>query len=474
MRKFLFFLTVPLAMLAACSDDDDDNGGGKALQSPVLEVTATTGNSIALSWEAVEHAASYAWQVNEEEVRNTTETRLSLTGLKGNTLYKIRVKAVSGSAAYSDSKWASVEQTTSEGASAYTVYPMDPIIVGQTVPLLVSYVRNISSAGSYAVGYDDLIGPGTSFVWEKATGAFTVLDPGEFEACLAYDVNESGVIVGAVKKDDGVELPAYLDYKNNGTWTLLPTNGISSGLYWSFAASITDEGIIGGQVATTLKDGNVRAVPCYWKNYQLDQSAFDLSFDGEKTMYGCFIYSMSEDGRILTGYQDWKTGTRSPSVWVDGKLTRILGDESIPAEGGFFDGVTYSVSPNGRYACGYWSETGGAEDSQGFVYDVTTGTTTMLEPGHGGTVVTDEGKVFCAGTNGIGGYIWENGQETDLWSMFRNLKGSFATTLSPEVGSEGMLETCYALSADGSVMGGSYGYVYMDTTFQYPTLVVLE
>lgn len=426
-----------------------------------------------LTWEAVEHAGSYAYSVDEGDEQVIAEPSLTLSDLKPATVYTVRVKSLAADAGYSDSKWASVEVKTLEEdpgrPTGYTVYPMDPIVVSNQYNLLNAYIRAISDSGEYAVGVDNTLGDPTSFVWEKSTGKYTVLDPGEHDGCSAYDVNDDGIIVGSVSGSD-YEKPAWLDFKNGGTWQLLPDNGMSKSFYPSFAVGIANDGTIGGQVLTKLPDGSERCVPCVWKNKQLDQSQFEIPQSGDDLMYGCFLYGMSDDGRVLAGWQDWGVGARSPAVWVDGKMTRIYGESGENVDW-VFEGVAVSVSPDGRYVTGYWMPED-AGSVVGFVYDVTTGEKTEIN--NQGVTVTDAGRVYSVGYSGFGGYIWENGQDRPLESLFEGLDGKFASEVSPEVGSDGMLESCYAVSRDEKVLGGCFVYSAFGTALQYPSIVVFE
>ena len=36
---------------------------------------------------------------------------------------------------------------------------------------------------------------------------------------------------------------------------------------------------------------------------------------------------MSPDGTMMCGWAEWDDGTRSPAVWKDGKMVRLIGTE---------------------------------------------------------------------------------------------------------------------------------------------------
>lgn len=468
-----------LAAIAGCkSEEPVSPEGPERLSAPVLQIGEVTETTAYVSWDAVEHAQSYSYYIEGVTDTLTTDmTELLLEGLAEATDYTVYVRAEAGDdESYVRSDWASAGFTTTEKEIyqpvAYKVYPMDPMEVMNYANLANSYIRNISPSGNYAVGFDDQFGDPTSFVWERSSGEYTVLSPGEYEGCLAYDVNDNGLIVGAVVKNYE-QLPAYIDYKNGGSWTLLPTNGMTSAGYPSFAAAVTNSGLIGGQVLTQLSDGSDRCVPCVWNNFTLDQSMFELPEDGENAcMYGSYIYAMSEDGRIMSGWHDWGIGTRSPAVWVDGKMTRIYGEEPlIDEDGNIYEGIAWGISPDGTKVAGYFSPD--MSGATGFVYDIATGQKTEI-PNYGGVAFDNYGRVYMVGMMGMGGGVYMNGAVQDLSVLWDGLDGSFAVEISPDLGTDGMMSAAYSVSDDGLVLGGSFMYSAFGTTLQYPVIIVFE
>jgi len=439
-------------------------------------VTETTAE---IAWEAVAGAQSYSYYiVDMPDTLSTDGTEIIVESLTPAMDYTVMVRAESSDESqYLDSEWGSVSFTTSESVKpepeSYTVYALDPMVVMEYATLGTAYVRNLSPAGNYAVGFDDQLGDPTSFVWNRSTGEYTILDHGDYMGCKAYDVNDEGLIVGSVITSAYEELPAYMDYSNGGTWTLLPTNGISSAAYPSFAVAVTNDGMIGGQVITELSDGTERCVPCLWKNFQLDQSGFELPENGDDAcMYGSYVYGMSDDGRVISGWQDWGIGTRSPAVWVDGKLTRIYGEEPVIDEDGtVYEGIAWAVSSDGSKVTGYFSPDG--MSIVGFIYDVATGEKTEI-PSYGGVAFDNFGKVFMAGVMGMGGIYWENGATFDVTELWAGLDGTFATDMTPDVGTDGIPSTIYSVSDDGLVLGGSFSYSAFGTALQYPSIIVMK
>lgn len=473
MKNFYILGTMTLiALVSGCNKTEVEP---VVLATPEPQIDTVSATSASIVWEAVENAASYAYSLNEGEELTTTEPKVTFEGLAAETEYNFKVKAVSGdSGLYADSEWATITFTTSEEIFVpvkYTVYPMDPMVVMNEANLANSYIRNISPSGNYAVGYDDQFGDPTSFIWDRSTGEYIILDAGGNEGCIAMDVNDEGVIVGAVV-NSSVQTPAYLDFKNGGSWTELPTHGLENAAYPGLAAAITNNGLIGGMVVTELEDGTSRCVPCVWNDYQLDQSMFTLPENGDAVMYGSYIYSMSEDGRIMSGWQDWGNGSRSPAIWIDGQLIRIYGEtETIGDEGYIYEGIAWGISSDGSKVTGYFAPDG--MNITGFIYDIETGEKTEV-PSYGGVAIDGNGKVYMTGTMGMGGMVWENGETYMVSDIFNGLEGTFATTIDSTLGTDGMIETVYSVSDDGTVYGGSYNYSAFGSTLQYPTIVVLE
>lgn len=140
------------------------------------------------------------------------------------------------------------------------------------------------------------------------------------------------------------------------------------------------------------------------------------------------------------------------------------------SEGYLYEGLCYCVSPNGKYVTGYWSEDG--TSLTGFRYDVETGSLDEFE--NGGTVVTNNGKVYAVSIGGAFGYVWENGEETSFWETVADLDCNFMTQLAEEVKSDGMMTSCYAATEDGKVLGGSFTYDGGFAQLQYPSIIVMK
>ena len=75
------------------------------LQAPVLSIGGQNENSFTITWTAVEHAAGYAYVLNDGEETETTKTFVSFSKLE-TADYTVKVKAVPDSPKYTDSEWA--------------------------------------------------------------------------------------------------------------------------------------------------------------------------------------------------------------------------------------------------------------------------------------------------------------------------------------------------------------------------------
>lgn len=124
MKNLFRLLTCALLLggFAACSDSDEPKNEGPVdpteptqLSNPKLREGETTADSFQVTWEAIEHAASYAYTVNGGEQQTTAEPEIRQTGLSADTEFVVRVKAVSGDAEhYTDSEWSDITLRTLE------------------------------------------------------------------------------------------------------------------------------------------------------------------------------------------------------------------------------------------------------------------------------------------------------------------------------------------------------------------------
>lgn len=94
-----------LAAVTACKTDED----GIVLGTPVLSIADTTSTSFTVAWEAVENADMYTYEFREEQA-STESLSVTFDGLIPDSMYTVKVKAVSTSASV-ESEWAEISVT---------------------------------------------------------------------------------------------------------------------------------------------------------------------------------------------------------------------------------------------------------------------------------------------------------------------------------------------------------------------------
>ncbi len=94
-----------LAAVTACKTNED----GIVLETPVLSIADTTSTSFTVAWEAVENADMYTYEFREEQA-STESLSVTFDGLIPDSMYTVKVKAVSTSASV-ESEWAEISVT---------------------------------------------------------------------------------------------------------------------------------------------------------------------------------------------------------------------------------------------------------------------------------------------------------------------------------------------------------------------------
>ena len=193
--------------------------------------------------------------------------------------------------------------------------------------------------------------------------------------------------------------------------------------------------------------------PAVWKKtangtYQLQRKGNKMP-TGDDLQQGIWsFYGSSQDGTVISVVADHPSGSRSPAVMINGELTRIYGKEDINVnldDQYFYDGVSVTVSPNGKYVPGYWSPTGTSYDQIGFLYDTETDSLEELEGWGAATVALDDGSIF-----GFDGYMGA--------AMY---KGNLPQTI-------------LSASGDGKTFGGWYSIADAIGALMVPSIVVLN
>lgn len=362
-----------------------------------------------------------------------------------------------------------------------------------------SNVQGVSLNGEWAVGFGTEYSQ-HSFIWNRTTGEYSLITGSYEDLSYAYGVSNDGTVVGAFYEDTegngglGYMLPGIW---KDGVWTKLqmentfvPTEGLEASVNGEACFISGDGAVITGYIQSTsfkrnfydasgalVETRNVSLMrPAVWTKqsngtYKLQRKPSTMP-TGDELQQGIWSrYGSSQDGTVISVVADHPSGSRSPGVVINGELTRIYGKEDIDVNSDetqyFYDGVSVTVSPNGKYVPGYWSATGSGFDLQAFVYDTETETVEELEGWGAATVALDDGSIF-----GFDGYIGN--------ALYRNAdksyNGSFSDYLNLYYGGyEGNLpQTILSASGDGKTIGGWYAEADAIGAVMYPSIVVLN
>lgn len=345
-----------------------------------------------------------------------------------------------------------------------TVYTMDGDETLSSMFVNTS-VNGVSNNGEYAVGHGEVLSQ-NAFIWSRSTGQFSVITGSMSDFATAYDVSDDGTVAGTFYYDNNGEVTdaskAYIvpGIWKDGVWTPLELEmpmqkGDSNGeARWISADGHTVTGYIRARYYTQNADGSVREMtklrPAVWIDGQLQRWSGELP-DGKKTAQGMWAFTASDDAKVLGGIYEHYTGSRAPSVWVNGELHRIYGENDIDpnVDDYFFDGRVACVSPNGKYACGYWSVSGGYNlDYVGFVYDTETGQNEEIDGIPLISLVMDDGTAFGCDVAYTDGYI--------RTADFKGTLAQYLTDLSGTAAPDPLPAIVQGVSTDGSVIGGWY------------------
>ncbi|MBR5531201.1 MAG: hypothetical protein IKU63_06830 [Bacteroidaceae bacterium] len=245
-----------------------------------------------------------------------------------------------------------------------------------------------SANGEWAVGYAEDAERG--LIWSRATGKFCQITGSLDDKCWTYGVSNDGTVCGVYRDDNnGAVASGGVGYTVPGLWK----NGVWTPLELAVPKS---EGDVNGEARWISGDGRIvtgyirdyfmrdtdgngvlkKKTPyriCVWIDGKL-QPKPENAPNGDDFGQGYYtLYHSSEDGSVIVGYYEHPTGTRAPAVWVNNDMRLIYGEEDIDInleDQYWFDGHTTSVSPNGKYAAGYFSPTGTYRDNLRFFYDI--------------------------------------------------------------------------------------------------------
>ena len=104
-QRSILLCAALLAAAVSCNTDEE----GIVLSTPVLSIADTTSTSFTVAWEAVENADMYTYEFGEDQA-STEELSVTFDGLVPDSMYTVKVKAVSTSASV-ESEWAEISVT---------------------------------------------------------------------------------------------------------------------------------------------------------------------------------------------------------------------------------------------------------------------------------------------------------------------------------------------------------------------------
>ena len=347
----------------------------------------------------------------------------------------------------------------------------------------------ISDNGKYAVGfsaeYSDYV-----FLWNRATGEFRQITGSFGNRACVYDVSDNGVVVGTFADDNNGEV------KEDGTPYMIPGYWIA-GMWTPLELEIDKmAGDVNGEARTISPDGRVITGYIYGKYEKTyyDTETGDMNavkmvnkyrpavwIDGklqpieslpsaDVVGQGIVMNYASTNGEVLGGFAEHDTGTRSPAIWKDGQLIRILGKEDIDLdkEGQYwFAGYVACVSPSGKWVCGTWNPEGDGwyAPQYAFVYNVETEEVEMIEDWGIAYYITDDGLLFGK-TELMGTPLVRTQDFSGSLEDYLKLLGVTAP--------KGLPESVQCVSADGSVFAGWYLVQDDFGPVMMPSVAVLE
>lgn len=270
-------------------------------------------------------------------------------------------------------------------------------VAGYAVPAAAFLKTDLGTLNSYAarsiptainnagqiVGYSLSNMHDHAFLWEN--GVMTDLGTLGGFFSYAYDINDSGQIVGWSSVSGGLPMHAFL--WKSGVMTDLGTLTSSE----SYVSGINNAGQVIG----------ISGVPFLWQN-------------GVMTMLDFGAAAINNHGQIA-GMQREADGTVRAIVWKDGvaaDIGRIDSRNTRPLfinDAGQVAGNSYEANPNGRTEIAFFWENGTIK-SLGTLGGSFSAVTGMSQKGH---VVGESATV----TGDIHGFLWKDGVMTDLGTL---------------------------------------------------------
>ena len=334
----------------------------------------------------------------------------------------------------------------------------------------------VSGNGEWATGYSEDWNRG--LIWNRNDGKFKQITGSLDDECLAYGVSNDGTVCGIYKDDNnGTVASGGVGYMVPGLWK----DGVWTPLELAVPKS---EGDVNGEARWISSDGRIvtgyirdyfmrdtdgngvlkKKTPyrvCVWIDGKL-QPKPDNAPNGDAFGQGYYtLYPSSEDGSVIVGYYEHPTGTRAPAIWINNELRLIYGQEDIDInleDQYWYDGHTTCVSPNGKWAAGYFSPTGTYYDNIDFYHDIENNITTEFIGGDPSYIMNDRTLFY------VGGVMYPDGTQSTVPEWLTSRYGSAGD------GSE-LPQYILSVSHDGKTLAGWYPSYFEGGRSMLPSVI---
>lgn len=138
--------------------------------APKADNASITENGFTVTWDAVEHAASYTYRIDEGVKQSVSGTSVTITGLISDHTYTISVMAVSENPdLYLDSDWGSVTVTTASMANKPVYAVGDYYKQGSDEGIVVYIEEGSGGTSGMIMSMDE-----TQTVWSTESGVMVI------------------------------------------------------------------------------------------------------------------------------------------------------------------------------------------------------------------------------------------------------------------------------------------------------------
>ena len=261
------------------------------LKAPVLSVTDQSDDGFTVSWQAVEHAADYSYVFGNDAEQRTTDTSVTFGSLEPGT-YTVQVKAVSDSAEWTDSDFASVSATIEAAPEAELTITIDVTDI------------TANSATITCIPSDN-----------SRTYYFAQMEKSVFDQYYTSDEAFSAILIESMKatgEASGMTLEEVLELMLcSGPYKWTPGGLLSSTEYVVYALGIEMDGTISSSVMTQSYTteagdpevdkwfGNWEATTTGSLKWDLDGGYLIPTYEENSPMSLSFSIITGEQGQIL-------------------------------------------------------------------------------------------------------------------------------------------------------------------------------